>query len=224
MLTADQVVRTVDTIAAEQDRDGALPWFRGGQLDPWDSVEAAMALDVGGEHRRAAAAYRWLAARQRADGSWASEYRDGRVTAPAAESNHAGYLAVGTWHSWLCTGDAPLVAELWPAVRAGLDLVVAMQGASGAISWALRPDGTPDDLALLTGNASLYQALRCGIALAGLVGEPQPDWDLAVADLGTALRQRPDAFADRSRYSMDWYYPVLAGAVTGDAARRRLAE
>src|SRR4029450_1743101 len=87
----------------------------------------------------------------------------------------------------------------------------------------LRPDGTADGTALLTGNASLFQALRCGIALAGLRGDAQPDWELAVTDLGEALRDRPDAFADRSRFSMDWYYPVLAGAVTGGAARARLA-
>jgi hypothetical protein len=217
------VRRTVASIAAEQGADGALPWFRGGQLDPWDSVEAAMALDVGGEHERAVAAYRWLAARQRPDGSWAAEYRDGAETQPAVESNHAGYLAVGVWHSWLATRDEALVTGLWPVVRRGLDLVVRMQLDSGAVGWALRPDGTPDDTALLTGNASLFQALRCGIALAGLAGEPQPDWELAVTGLGTALRTDPGAFADRSRYSMDWYYPVLAGAVTGEAARARLA-
>ncbi|WP_346619101.1 prenyltransferase [Blastococcus montanus] len=223
MLTADQVRRTVSWIAGEQQGDGALPWFRAGQLDPWDSVEAAMALDVGGEHAGAVAAYRWLAARQRADGSWAAEYRAGAESAPAAESNHAGYLAVGAWHSWLTAADEELVTELWPVVRAGLDLVTRMQLPGGAISWALRPDGTPDDLALLTGNASLFQALRCGLALADLVGEAQPDWELAVADLGVALRGRPEAFADRSRYSMDWYYPVLGGAVTGAQADERLA-
>lgn len=182
-----------------------------------------MALDVGGEHRRAVAAYRWLASMQRADGSWASEYRGGVESAPAAESNHAGYLAVGTWHSWLSTGDESLVAELWPAVRNGLELVTRMQLSGGAVGWALRPDGSADDVALLTGNASLFQALRCGIALAGLRGEPQPDWEVAVTDLGTALRTRPEAFADRSRFSMDWYYPVLAGAVTGLQAEERLA-
>ncbi|MDK3256476.1 prenyltransferase [Blastococcus capsensis] len=224
MLGADQVRQTVAWIAGEQSGDGALPWFRTGQLDPWDSVEAAMALDVGGEHARAAAAYRWLAGRQRPGGSWAAEYREGAETAPAAESNHAGYLAVGVWHSWLATGDEALTTELWPAVRAALDLVVRMQLPGGAIGWALRPDGTPDDLALLTGNASLFQALRCGLALAELTGEAQPDWELAVADLGSALRERPESFADRSRYSMDWYYPVLGGAVTGTAAGDRLAE
>jgi hypothetical protein len=98
-----------------------------------------------------------------------------------------------------------------------------MQLPGGAVGWALRPDGTPDGTALLTGNASLFQALRCGVALAALTGEPQPDWELAADDLGTALRTRPEAFADRSRYSMDWYYPVLGGAVTGPAATERLA-
>jgi hypothetical protein len=223
VLTGDQVRATITWIAAQQHPDGALPWSRGEQLDPWDSVEAAMALDVGGEHERAAAAYRWLARRQRPDGSWASEYREGAEVAAAAESNHAGYLAVGAWHTWLTTGDEELVDELWPVVRRGLDLVVRMQLPGGAVSWALRPDGTADDTALVTGNASLFQALRCGIALAALHGDVQPDWEVAVADLGTALRTRPGDFADRSRYSMDWYYPVLGGAVTGASASDRLA-
>src|SRR4029450_6149922 len=68
VLTADQLRATVAWVADQQDADGALPWFRGGQLDPWDSVEAAMALDIGGADDRARAADRGVGARQRAGG------------------------------------------------------------------------------------------------------------------------------------------------------------
>src|SRR5699024_5610208 len=37
------------------------------------------------------------------------------------------------------------------------------------------------------------------------------------------LRTRPGAFTPKPEYSMDWYYPVLGGAVRGDQARERLA-
>jgi hypothetical protein len=45
--------------------------------------------------------------------------------------------------------------------------------------------------------------------------------------LGEALREKPHRFdrtwEPKDRFSMDWYYPVLAGVFTGQAARDRLA-
>ncbi|OMQ08923.1 prenyltransferase, partial [Modestobacter sp. VKM Ac-2676] len=63
VLRADQLRATVAAIAAEQAGDGALPWSRGGQLDAWDAVEAAMALDVGAS-TPARGRHDWLAAHQ----------------------------------------------------------------------------------------------------------------------------------------------------------------
>jgi hypothetical protein len=37
------------------------------------------------------------------------------------------------------------------------------------------------------------------------------------------VASHPEAFADKSRFSMDWYYPVLAGPVRGPGAAARLA-
>jgi hypothetical protein len=34
----------------------------------------------------------------------------------------------------------------------------------------------------------------------------------------------PEVFLDKSRFSMDWYYPVLAGALRGSAGRARLEQ
>jgi hypothetical protein len=33
-----------------------------------------------------------------------------------------------------------------------------------------------------------------------------------------------DAFEPKERWAMDWYYPVLTGALTGEAAKARLAD
>ena len=40
---------TVDFILAVQQPSGEIPWFEGGYTDPWDHVEAAMGLSIGGE-------------------------------------------------------------------------------------------------------------------------------------------------------------------------------
>ncbi|RBL79181.1 prenyltransferase, partial [Streptomyces cavourensis] len=70
VLTAAEAAETVRALLAVQCEDGALPWFRGHHLDPWDHTEAAMALDAAGEHAAAERAYDWLARHQNGDGSW----------------------------------------------------------------------------------------------------------------------------------------------------------
>jgi hypothetical protein len=45
-----------------------------------------------------------------------------------------------------------------------------------------------------------------------------------VVQLATVISETPEVFEPKHRWAMDWYYPVLSGAVTGEAAGRRLAE
>ncbi|GIJ60504.1 prenyltransferase [Virgisporangium aurantiacum] len=215
---------TVDSIVAVQQRDGAIPWFPGGELDPWDHIEAAMALDVGGLHANARHAYRWLLAEQRRGGWWPAKYREGAPVCDFGETHHSAYLAVGLWHHFLATDDEAFLVELWPTVRAATDFVVRHQETSGVVPWAVHPETGPDPVALLTGSASTYHGLRCASAIAEHLGHAQPDWELAAADLQRAIAERPDLFADKGRYSMDWYYPVLGGAVRGKNAADRLAD
>jgi len=217
VLTAAQVDRTVGSIAEVQHPSGALPW-PDGHADPWDHVECAMALVLGGRYDAARAAYRWLARTQAADGSWATSWHGTTVLDASVDTNQCAYVAVGLWQWWLVTADRALVDELWPVVRRALDLVVQMQLPGGQLAWSRDPDGVIDADALLTGSASSYQSLRCGVALAELVGEPAPGWEVAAGLLQHAVAHHPGVFLDKSRYSMDWYYPVLGGAVRGSAA------
>ncbi len=221
VLTADDVIATGRAIAAAQQADGSIGW-PDGHVDAWNHVECAMALSVCGLTENARRAYGWLAAAQQPDGSWPVRASSGRIEEWYTEANHAAYCAVGVWHELLVTDDEDFLAEYWPVVKAALGFAVGLQTPRGEIIWRRRADGTPDNYALLTGSSSMYQSLRCGIALADYVGDPQPDWDLAATSLAHAVACHPDAFADKSRFAMDWYYPVLGGAVRGPQARQAL--
>jgi len=222
VVDATALARTADSIAAVQERSGAIPWFAGGHVDPWDHVEAAMALSVAGRYAEAERAYRWLFRTQRADGSWPIKVQNGRVEDGGADSNYTAYPAVGVWHHWLQTRSERFVRAAWSPVRRALDFVTSLQAPRGEIFWAVGARGVVDPVALVAGCASIHQSLRCGLALAELVGEPQPEWELALGRLRHVLRHHPEAFAEKARFSMDWYYPVLGGAVREEAARARL--
>ena len=128
---------------------------------PWRSTSAA---STSGPRRPTAGWPRGSAPTARGRPSTAtapSPRRPRRATTPATSPSAPGTAGCSPATSELvdrAVAGGPPRASTWSP---------AMQLPGGAIGWALRPDGTPDDTALLTGNASLFQALRCGIALAG---------------------------------------------------------
>jgi hypothetical protein len=222
ILTAEEVSATGAAIAAVQQRDGSIGW-PDGHVDAWNHVECAMALSSCGLRDPARRAYEWLRASQRPDGSWHKQMPRGEPDL-TTESNHAAYSAVGVWHELLISRDVGFAERMWPTVRAAIDFVLGLQAPRGEIIWRRQADGSPDDYALLTGSASMYSSLHCAILLADYLAEPQPDWELAASSLAHAVACHPEAFADKSRFSMDWYYPVLGGPLRGESARRRLDE
>ncbi|GAB3765898.1 hypothetical protein FB382_001998 [Nocardioides ginsengisegetis] len=219
ILSAEQVAETAASIAAMQEPSGAVPWTVGEHTDIWNHVEAAMAMLVGGQVEAAERAYAWAPTLQRADGSWPMKIVAGEVEDERGEVNMSSYFAVGLWHHWLVRRDITFLQRYWPSVRAGLDWVVSLQLPFGGIAWSQQwVDGRPgpaEEGALLAGSSSIYQSLRAGVALADLLDDPQPEWELAGGRLGHAIREHRDLFMDKSTFSMDWYYPVLGGAVRG---------
>jgi hypothetical protein len=223
VITAEQIVETARSIAAVQEADGGVPWPEG-HVDAWNHVECLMAMTAAGLTAESRKGYDWLARHQRDDGSWPMKIVRGEAAERNGESNHAAYVAVGVRHELLVSGDERFARAMWPVVRKALDFVVDLQTARGEIVWERSASGAPAEYALLTCCSSIYQGLRCGVLLGEHLGEPQPDWELAADRLGHVLAAHPEAFADKSRFSMDWYYPILGGAVRGAEARERLEE
>jgi hypothetical protein len=227
LLSAQQVRQTVDAIADWQLPNGMIPWFPGGHADPWNHVEAAMALALGGRRAEAERAFDWLASVQRDDGSWYQYYLADSIEQDKLDANTISYVAAGVWHHWLLFGDEGFVEEQWPVVEKAIDFVLDLQTPRGEILWARHADGTPWSFALLTGSASMCHSLRCAIALAEHLGHERPDWELSAARLAHVVTahcrgELPDAFAPKHRWAMDWYYPVLAGVLRDDEGRARL--
>jgi hypothetical protein len=214
---------TVDAIASSQLPSGMIPWFPGGHADPWNHTEAAMALLVGGQRQEAERAFDWLVARQRPDGAWHRYELADRVEEDKLDANVCAYPATGVWHHWLCHRDQGFLEALWPTVERAIDFVLGLQARRGEILWARHADGTPWPYALLTGSSSISLSLRCALAIAEQLGHERPDWEECTGRLLHAIVHHPDAFAPKHRWAMDWYYPVLVGAVCGDTARDRLA-
>lgn len=223
VLRAHEVLESAWWIAEVQRPDGMIPWFEGGHCDPWNQVEAAMALTVCRLLTEAERAFEWLARTQLSCGSWFNYYVADGVKDARLDTNVCAYVATGLWHHAVATGDTGLLDAHWPMLERAVDFVLRWQRPDGALRWSLDAAGRPESDALLTGSSSVYHSLRCALAAADLLDRPRPDWELAAGRLGHAIARHPLAFAPKDEFAMDWYYPVLCGAVAGDMARSRIA-
>ena len=212
-----------ETIITTVINNGMIPWFEGGHSDPWNHVEAAMALSVTGMWEEATRAYEWLVSSQLPDGSWFNYYTDAAgAVDQRIDTNVCAYIAVGTWHHYLVTGDLGFLEWIWKVLDRAVAFVLRYQTENGTILWSVDPDGHSGRYALLTGSSSIYHALRCAIACADTLGYDRREWKAAARMLGRSLSNPDDGFEPKREFAMDWYYPVLCGALKGEAAARRL--
>jgi hypothetical protein len=222
-VTPISVEKIAAFIASVQKENGEIPWSAGGKTDPWDHVECAMGLSVGGFYAESRRAYEWLANAQLPDGSWWSETLDGKIINSIKESNFSSYVAVGAFQHYLITRDIQFLKKMWDTVSQGIQYAINLQAPDGEVYWARNKNGAIDKMALLTGSSSIYMSIKCALAIADILGKKRLRWRKAMDKLSLAIKDRPDLFnMIKSRYSMDWYYPVLCGAITGEEAKRRI--
>jgi len=217
-----ELSRTVDWIASLQLPNGMIPWFAGGHADPWNHVEATMALCLAGRMKEVDRAFDWLMANQLEIGAWYNYYLATGVEDIRLDTNVCAYVATGVWYRYLQDGDAGFLADAWPMLSKAIDFVLSCQRSDGEILWSIEPDGSPGDFALLTGSSSIYLSLRSALACAHALGMEKPEWALAAGRLAHALASHPELFKPKHSYAMDWYYPVLTGVLDAETGWKRI--
>ena len=206
---------SVEYILKVQNQDGSIPWEENKKLDPWDHIEAAMGLSVAGKKEETERAFLWLKANQLSDGSWYSEYLMSSPVTKRKETNFSAYIATGLWHYYLIFEDKNFLKFMLPTITKSVNFVTSMQTEQGDIYWASEEDKEILDDSLITGSSSIYKSLECASAIFNLLGESSLQVDISKKNLKNSILNNPERYdrnwESKSRYSMDWYYPILCG-------------
>lgn len=208
-----------------QSPSGLIPLVAGEGGDPWNHVEAAIALDISGMHTAATRAYQWLVSSQAEDGSWLASYgASGIEEANHVDTNTVGYLGTGLLvHALTCPDDGAM-DPLFDCLSRALGFVLRYEAGSGAVPWSVGHEGIPAPFSLRAASSSLVASLSHAALLASLLGRDGGRWAEASLRIAHGVRENEHPFADKHAFAMDWYYPFLTGVIKGaDAAEQFLA-
>ena len=207
----DGIVHLGDFISNMQQNSGAIPSNSDGSHDPWDHLEAVMGLSTLGYINEALQGLEWMKDNQNSDGSWYNLYQNNQAIEKNKQSNFSTYISVAVWHHYLLTQDKSILEKFWDSIERGALFALNLQHSNGAIAWNVDEAGIKDEDYLLTGCSSIAKSLECTI-LEKL--EMKAKLIESHASLLTAIENPAGIFdlkKDRSRFSMDWYYPILSG-------------
>ena len=230
--SSDMILDIASFISNTQLESGAIPWFSGHKLDPWDHCEAIMALSIAKRFDDAERGFIWLQNNQNNDGSWFSKYLgdedDGDLDRYKQETNFIAYPATALWHYYLCSGQANDLKRYFPMIERAINFVIKQQSADGDIRWALSTEENLPADALVTGSSSTLRSIECAIRIAEAIGVSKPHWNQAYFKLANAIKEKPWRFdrtwESKARFSMDWFYPILSGIYSIDEARSRISD
>jgi hypothetical protein len=157
-----------------------------------------------------------MIANQNEDGSWYNLYTDEDPLELNKQTNYASYIAVAVWHFYLLNNEINFLQNFWEPVKKGILFSLSLQHENGAIAWNMDENAKIDDDYLLTGCSSIAKSLECAIAICQVLEHQslESEWRSAHSKLLNALEKPAEIFdlkKDRSRFSMDWYYPILGG-------------
>tara|TARA_B100000945_G_C20416660_1_gene615522 strand:- start:1364 stop:2407 length:1044 start_codon:yes stop_codon:yes gene_type:complete len=195
---------------------GAIPSNKDGSHDPWDHLEAVMGLSTLGYEAQAINGFNWMANNQNEDGSWFNLYDDKEPLELNKQTNYSSYIAVAMWHFYLLKNDINFLKKYWIFLKKGILFSLSLQDKNGVIAWNIDENGNVDYDYLITGCSSIAKSLECAIAICQVLGKEayEIEWKIAHSNLVAALESSPNFFdlkKDRSRFSMDSYYPILGG-------------
>jgi len=201
-------------------KSGAIPSNKDNSHDPWDHIESIMGLNFLQDKESADLAFDWLKNNQNADGSWYSKYLDEKPIELNKPTHYSPYISVAALHHYKIFSDKKKLSELWKTISLALDFSINLQNPNGTIPWSVDKNNKIEEDFLITGSSSILKSIECAIKISRILEEGDNNsWIRAYKSLAMAIKNPKGLFdvtIDRSRFSMDWYYPIISGALSSE--------
>ena len=198
----DKFEESKNWIITNQSLDGYISWDEKGKCDPWDHCECLIALSIYKEWDAFWLGVQWFFDNINDEGLIYAEFQKGKPSKTHFESHHAPYIILPLiqaslidkkqdYHKVLNQTQLDKLNKIFKALK-------NFQDKDGFYYWAKNDDGYSDN-SLITATMSIYLSITAKESLApNLITSL---WDKKFDRDGV----------DRSRFSMDFYYPYLAG-------------
>lgn len=214
----DIFLRIAQSIKTNQLDSGAIPSNADLSHDPWDHIEAIMGLNFLNDKESSDLAFKWLKNNQNKDGSWYAKYSNNDPIELNKPTHFGPYISVAALHYYKIFSDKDKLLELWETIDSAIDFSLNLQGSNGTIPWSVDKNNQIENDFLLTGASSILKSLECAIAISKILDlDSNKKWTKAYKLLAYAIKNPKGLFdktIDRSRFSMDWYYPIISGVLS----------
>ena len=213
----DIFLRIAKSIKTNQLDSGAIPSNADLSHDPWDHIEAIMGLNFLKDKESSDLAFKWLKNNQNKDGSWYAKYSNNDPIELNKPTHFGPYISVAALHYFKIFSDKDKLFELWETIKSAIDFSIDLQNPNGTIPWSIDKNNEIENDFLLTGSSSILKSLECAIAISKILDlDSNEKWTKAYESLAYAVRNPEGLFdkkTDRSRFSMDSYYPIISGVL-----------
>ena len=189
-------------IISNQSSSGAIFWDEKGKCDPWDHCECLIALAIYEEWEHFWRGVNWFFTNLNEDGLIYAEFQNEKPSKLHYESHHAPYIIMPLIQASLIDKEQNykkiLTNEQLLKLENIFEVLDDFKDEDGYFYWAKDSNGYSDN-SLITASMSIFLSLVA------------KDKSFPKFNIEMWQEKFNRDGVDRSRFSMDFYYPFLAG-------------
>ena len=198
-----------DWILANQNEKGAILWDQTGKWDYWDHCECLIALAIYQEWEAFDKGIHFCLGQLDDKGLVKSEYINEKVTKAFNEAHHTAYIFLPLLQKYLVDQDLDYLKSFRTQIHFIYATLKKFKAEDGFYFWAQDESGFSDN-SLITATCSIELSRRAYNRICEILGDTDClDTSEAITSSSLKSKNFNRDGIDRSRFSMDAYYPLL---------------